>query len=403
MSDSQVQAIEELDEFYKAVDRVLVASTVKIIDVARYDVIPNFDISETPTRRELGRLFNRRNSHFKSIASLNIQYDKLSGQNDEIPVTPVYPLDDEFHTFHTVTIRGRGVTLVVLVRDSDNYVLAVKVYLTEEESRVAPWFLFEGVKLPSRFKNVVPTNYSFGHDYKGEIKFGKNVLPKLMDFMVQLRLDPGQTATDKNNLLLGALFVLLGEAQQFRRVRNWTMRTLRCIEPKPVPKCLSLLFQSWSDISKTIFHFVLGLESMRLIAPQTKSLDLEENYFMMKALEEWENSRRVHNDMKQCGLKYRNSEGEISLGCLLGGELLLLRHDPILCTKILMRRQDFAGDVNLCKIVVSYKMPQLPEPEQQVPPQEEPQHQVPPQEEPQQEVPPQEEPQQQVPQLPEPQ
>ena len=75
-------------------------------------------------------------------------------------------MQEEFHTFHTVTIRGRGVTLVVLVRDSDNYVLAVKVYLTEEESRVAPWFLFKGVKLPSRFKNVVPTHYSFGHDCK---------------------------------------------------------------------------------------------------------------------------------------------------------------------------------------------------------------------------------------------
>lgn len=366
MSDSYEQAAKELNEFYQAVDNAFVASTVNALwDATCFDVLPDFAISATPTRYELGYLFRTRNRHYKKIASLNLPYQKLSGQDDEIPVTPVLQKNVELHTFHTVTIHGDGgVKVAVLIRDADNYVVAVKVYVTEEEFVSAPWLVFRGVKLPKRFKNKKEMKYGDGHQHISKMLFGKNTLTELVKFLVDLSIDPTQNSTMEGSLLFASLFLLLGEAQRFRKARNWTMRTIRCKNPKKVPLAITLMFLSWLDLSKTIFQLVLGLETTRAVAPEMMAMKLEDNCFMTKALKEWERCRKEHNDQKHCGLKFKNSEGFITLGCLLGGEVLLLRHDVELCTQILMRKYGFTGNVKLDRIRLPYEEPQQLEQEE---------------------------------------
>lgn len=163
MSDNNAQSA--ITSFEQAMCTALVRSTDNVTRAANYQHgLFNIDLSFTPSITELKQMYQTRHHHFQSISSLEIPYQEHNGTKCKVPVTPIYQAVEN-QTFHTVTIsRTDGATMVVLIRESDNYVVGIRVFLTKNEALNAPWFIFKGIELPSRFRNVVEMHYGYSYE-----------------------------------------------------------------------------------------------------------------------------------------------------------------------------------------------------------------------------------------------
>lgn len=339
MSDNNAEAVlrmEEFDrEFERALRYALTRSTLNVIKATNgCTLLYNIDLSVTPSSTELGLMYKRRHGRFLSICPLAFQYQKGNDTDTEgkVPVTPAYTAV-ECQTFHTITIRHTDVaTVVVLIRESDNYVVGIRVYRNEDESHIAPWLTFRGVQLPRRFRNVVEMDYDYAYETIVDINFGKNTLADIVEFLVSLRTNPKQNAAENGKLLFRSLFLLFGEAQRFRVVRNWILRTSQCGTPENIPMNIANIFRKWSDFSKICFEYRLGIYEHTKFSNSSIYKDA-----MLSVI-------TAENAHAHTVLKFRDSQKKF---CLVGGEVLLLKHDFDWCTRILMRLNGYEGDLNL--------------------------------------------------------
>lgn len=333
MSESTSQSAGILTRFEQAVSDALVVSTRNVIRAAS-PFLYNIDLSVTASFTELDLMYKERNSRFLKVASLCIPYKNHNGATIEVPVTPVYqPVERQ--SFHTITLRHTdGGTVVILIRESDNYVIGLRVYLNEQESLHSPWLIFRGVSLPSRFRNVVEMRYDLAYDETiVDMKFGKNTLSDIVQFLFGFRTNPQQRSTDKGKLLMCSLFILFGEAQRFKSARDWILRASQRVLPEKIPMSIAGIFRKWSDLSKLCFELYLACKK-----------GSEDG--LRDATSNWKLAERFQENTV---LKFRNLQNNIDLNCLLGSEVLLLKHDFNFCTRIIMFLQGYKEDLMIRK------------------------------------------------------
>ncbi|XP_047082653.1 uncharacterized protein LOC124693229 isoform X2 [Lolium rigidum] len=326
-----------------------------------------FPFNTEPTPSDFERLYDRRLEWYKSIAVLNVPGSKYDGSEVEIPVTIDYPEEDdgreaEDHSYHIVSItRAHGWNkgrhrlererAEIVVRQSDNYIVAFRVFKTEAERARTPWCVFADVELPAFFGKQIKLNYTTTHGKLAKVRFGAHVLEDIFRFLADMQSNPHQKNTSEGKNYFVTLFVLLGEAQRFQLLQLFFMEHASSVEPlKPSPH-LWALFNDWSTLCKLVFeHYIAYLDkpladAYRAEHKGDEGYTEEKNPFaqmMAKAVNKLGQMLRKH----ATALHFEPDKRGLYL---VGRELLLLNCDITMVLDILMRHRGYDGEFYIKK------------------------------------------------------
>ncbi|XBI60744.1 hypothetical protein VPH35_041631 [Triticum aestivum] len=185
MSTSTKQADRELKKFHDAqceAYRAAVANSLKAIFAET--VLHTFLFPIEPTAADFQSLYQLRDVRYVNNSSMLLSVTKEDGKSEtKVPVTPKHHKELEKQSFHSISIQcGDGAVMEILIRESDNYVVAFRVYFSIQAKDITPWRTFRE-PVPIRLGKSDPTKYSSSHVKLGRVQFGKGILLRIFNFL----------------------------------------------------------------------------------------------------------------------------------------------------------------------------------------------------------------------------
>ncbi|XP_037488276.1 uncharacterized protein LOC119366614 isoform X1 [Triticum dicoccoides] len=343
MSTSTKQADRELNKFLNAQrDADIAAAANSFRTILAETVLKTFDFPIEPTAADFRRLFQLRHQRYVNVSSMLLSIAKEDGTFVNVPVTPKNQTEPKNQSFHSISIIcGDGAILEFLIREHDNYVIGFRVYLSIQAKDVTPWRTF-GEDVPSRLGKSDPTNYNSSHVKLGKVQFGKGILGRIFNFFKDLQLHPNREITDDGQRFVCTVFILFGEAQRFTKARQWVIdATDRDIAQTPNAPLIKL-FNDWKGLSKTGMKLYVALwEERNLLFKYKDRYEKQAGYInpyehvVKLANEACASKEREHRRANLCFRQRPTAEIDLSL--LLGGEILLVKHDEEFGCKALIR------------------------------------------------------------------
>jgi hypothetical protein len=178
--------------------------------------------------------------------------------------------------------------------------------------------------------------------YSGKVQFGQGILLKIFNFLKELQLHPNQEVTDEGQRFVCTLFILFGEAQRFAKARKWVIDAVDCDIALTPSAPLAKLFRDWKGLSKTGMRLYVALwEERELLFKYKERYEHQAGYVnpyesvVKEAKEACIDKEQEHSRANLC-FRARPT-AEVDLSFLLGGELLLVKHDEEFSCKALIR------------------------------------------------------------------
>lgn len=344
MSDSTKQADRELTKFQAAqrdAERAAVVNAFRAIN-AETD-LKTFLFPVEPTASNFHELYQLRHNRYVNICSILLSITKEDGKTViKVPVTPKHQEEPKKQSYHSISIRCEdGAILEILIRENDNYIVGFRVYLTAEAKDQTPWRTF-GEKIPSRLGKSDPTRYESHHVKLEKVQFGHGILLRIFKFLKQLQEVPEQEVTDEGQRFICTLFVLFGEAQRFSKARQWVINAVASDIALTPDAPLIKLFRDWRGLSKTGMKLYVAMwEERNLFIKYKERYERQAGYVnpyerVVKAAKQA--CAQKEQEHRKAGLSFRSRPtADVELSFLLGGELLLVKHDEEFCSKALIR------------------------------------------------------------------
>ena len=178
--------------------------------------------------------------------------------------------------------------------------------------------------------------------YSGNVQFGKGILRRIFNFFKDLQLNPNQEVTDEGQRFVCTVFILFGEAQRFAKARQWVIDAIdRDIAQTPSAPLIKL-FNDWKGLSKTGMKLYVALwEERNLLFKYKERYEKQAGYInpyervVKLANEACASKEQEHRKANLCFR--RRPTAEIDLSLLLGGEILLVKHDEEFGCKALIQ------------------------------------------------------------------